>query len=86
MWIEKDSLRVRVLARLRDFGPSSITGLAHGLLYPIASVRDKLDTARRAGHVTLEMKPMIYPSGQQILIHQYTITEDGKKWLLLAEQ
>ena len=85
-WIDTDSLRFKVLARLRDFGPSSISALANGLLFPIANVRAKLNTAERLGHVTQETRPMIYDNGQRILIHEYTITEDGKKWLELAAQ
>jgi len=86
IWIEKDSLRVKILARLRDFGPSSISGLARGVQYPLSNVRDKLIVSTRLGHVVSETKPMIYDSGQRVMIHQYTITEDGKKWLQLAEQ
>jgi hypothetical protein len=85
-WIDKDSLRVKVLARLRDFGPSSISALANGLLFPISNVRAKLNLAQRLGHVTQETRPMIYDSGQRIMIHEYKLTEDGKKWLELAAQ
>jgi len=55
-------------------------------MFPIASIRDKLNISQRLGHVTVEIKPMIYPSGARVIIHQYTITEDGKKWLELAAQ
>ena len=71
---------------MRDQGPSSISGIARGLLIQIADVRDKLNVATSLGHVLSETKPQIYPSGQRIVIHQYTITEDGKKWLELAAQ
>jgi hypothetical protein len=85
-WIDKDSLRVKILARLRDFGPSSISALARGVQYPLPNVRDKLIVATRLGHVTSQTKPMIYASGQRVTIHEYKLTEDGKKWLELAAQ
>jgi len=85
-WKGKDTLRVKIIALLRDQGPSSISGIANSLLQPIASVRDKLNTGQRLGHVTLQTRPVIYPSGQRVVIHEYTITEDGKKWLELAAQ
>jgi len=85
-WEGKDTVRVKLLRILRDQGPSSISGLANALLYPIAAVRDRLRVAQRLGHVTLETKPQIYPSGQRVIIHEYTVTEDGKKWLELAAQ
>jgi hypothetical protein len=85
-WHGEDTVRVKIVAYLRDQGPSSISGIANSTLYPIASVRDKLNIAQRHGHVTLEIKPLIYPTGQRVIIHQYTITEDGKKWLELAAQ
>jgi len=86
IWIEKDSLRVKILARLRDLGPSSISGLAKAVQYPMSNVRDKLIVATRLGHVSSLTKPMIFASGQRVMIHEYTITEDGKKWLELAAQ
>jgi len=83
---DADMLRARILAQLRDYGPSSISSLANRLMYPTANVRDKLLIAKRHGHVRVETKPMIYASGQRVMVHQYTITEEGKKWLQLAEQ
>jgi len=82
----KPTRRVKILAYLRDRGPSSISGIANALRFPIADVRDKLNIADGHGHVRSETKPQIYASGQRIVIHQYTITEDGKKWLELAAQ
>jgi len=82
----KPTRRVKILTYLRDQGPSSISAIANRLLIPIADVRDKLNVAASHEHVRSETKPQIYASGQRIVIHQYTITEDGKKWLELAAQ
>ena len=79
-------MRAKILTRLRDLGGSSISGLSRDLEYPIASIRDKLNIAHRNGHVSLVTKPMILETGQRVIIHEYTITEDGKKWLELAAQ
>lgn len=82
----KDTMRYHMLEYLRDHGECSISELGRHLKYPLANVREKLDTAERQGHVKGETKRAILPTGTPVIIHAYTILEAGRNWLLIGAQ
>lgn len=80
-----ETIRAKILKYLRDYHESSISELGRNIGYNLSNIRDKLNVAKRLGHVTEETRRQLNPSGGPIIVHYYIITEAGKKWLESGE-
>lgn len=81
-----DTLRARILRYIADHGNCSRSEIARNLGVPISNVRERLWVARQHGHVTETIVRAITPYGAPTMKLDINITEEGKKWLALAEQ
>ena len=75
------TLREHLLHLLQKRGPMNISELTSETLQTRQQVSDKLNLARRKGHVRDKFLKKQLPWGGFVLSHYWMITKVGERWL-----